>query len=419
MAAEPDSGIKLGMAYQYYVIDYLGDSPVAKAYPLGWHRVLFLPSGRLSPQLSFKSRFAIDSFGVSAAGLGAGHIRSSGLDIGSPFYVDWAYASFTPGPDTAWHFGTMNLDRELPIGSGLKNPFDTSAVYSITFTRYGGVGTPPLKAGGTLDAASTRPANWLMGTNVALETLDPASTFANFPAPGLSLIYKQKLGSARVSLATNNGVFGASPARAHDPALAKTLTLPANFPESPAQHNGYSLAILENDFGFARLQAGLRADNNTLGTERGKYSSLTLDVGDSAVGGSLSLAGAGLPTDRLGASVFSGLPGGFGVGLGLKANGIGFLQPSSYPFTSYGPMLKTPGIGFLPPFVLSAQQTRGAADEALAAGYTVETSFKPHPALPAFNLEYSGGKFDPAGGNGWFTGQVTHHVVSFLTTFAF
>lgn len=416
-----EPGVRLGISYQLYAVDYVGDSPVVGAYPLGWQRILFYPSGRLSSQLSFKSRFALDGFGVSSAGLGAGHVRSSGLDMGSPLYVDWAYATFTPSPETSWHLGTMNLDRELSVGTAFKNPFDTPAVLSFTFNRYGGVGTPALLSNGALDAAATRPANWLVGTNVAQEVLDPASTIANFPNPGLSLILQQRLGSAKLSLATNNGVYGANPARARDRAQARTLTLPLNYPESPALYNGYSLALIENDFGGLRLQAGLRADNNTMGTAQGKYSSLTLDAGDAKLGGSLSVAGAGLPTERLGGFAWGALPGGFSAGAALKANGMLGMSASAYPFVSYGPMLRTPGVGWFPSWTLGIQQTNGPAGEALAAGYTLETSFRLHPALPTFNLEYSAGKYDPAGNNVLLdpSRPATHQVFAFITTFAF
>lgn len=416
-----EPGVKLGMAYQLYAIDYLGDAPVAAGYPIGFHRVLFFPTGRLSPELTFKSRFAIDGFGVSGAGLGPGHMRTSTMDVGSPFYVDWAYASFAPTPQTTWHLGSMNLDRELTVGSAIKNPFDQPSVISIAMTRYGSPGTPALLPNGTLDAAPSRPANWLVGTNVAQETLDPASTTANFPNPGLSLVLQQRFGSARLSLATNNGVYGANPARAHDRAQARALTLPLNYPESPALYNGYSLALLENDFGGARLQVGLRADNNTMGTSQGKYSSLTVDAGDARLGGSVSIAGPGLPNERLGAFAWGTLPAGFGLGAALKANGMLGMTAGAYRFVSYGPMVRTPAAGWFPSWTLGVQQTNGPSGEALAAGYTVETSLRLHPALPLFNLEYSAGKYDPAGGNVLLdpSRPATHQVFAFITTFAF
>jgi hypothetical protein len=420
VAVSAPSKASLGAAFQFYTIDYLGGNPVAGAYPIGWNRFLFFPNGQVNPELGFRARLAVDNFGVSASGLGAGHLRSSGLDVGSPFYVDWAYASFEP-PGHSWHAGIMNLSHELKIGSAIPNPFDASAVYSITFTRYGGVGTPPLTAARTLDASPGRPGNWLMGTNVAIETLDPNSTFANFPAPGLSLIYQTELADTRLSLATFDGTSGASIARSHDPAQARTLYLPLNFPETAPYHQGYSLALFERRFAPLRVQLGLRADNSSFGTALGKASSLTVEAGDEQLAGSLTLAGSGLPFDRLGAYVWRDGLAGFGVGLGLKATGIGPLQPTGFPSVSYGPLLRTPAWGWLPRWTIAAQETRGALGETLASGLTLETSARLHPALPMLGVEYSLGKFDPAGRNGLLdlSTPFTHQLYSVLTTVSF
>lgn len=420
VAVSAPSRALLGAAFQFYTIDYMGGNPVAGAYPIGWNRFLFFPNGQVNPELGFRARLAVDNFGVAASGLGAGHLRSSGLDVGSPFYVDWAYASFEP-PGHSWHAGILNLSHELKIGSAIPNPFDTSAVYSITFTRYGGVGTPPLTAARMLDASPGRPGNWLMGTNVALETLDPNSSFANFPAPGLSLLYQTELADTRLSLATFDGTSGASIARSHDPAQARTLYLPLNFPETAPYHQGYSLALFERRFAPVRVQLGLRADNASFGTPQGKASSLTIEAGDEQLAGSLTLAGAGLPLDRLGAYVWRDGLAGFGVGLGLKATGLGPLQPSGFPFVSYGPLVRTPAWGWLPRWTIAAQESRGAMGEPLASGLTLETSARPHPALPVIGVEYSLGKFDPAGRNGLLdlSTPFTHQLYSVLTTVSF
>lgn len=420
-AEPPVPGITLGMAFQFYTTDYVGASPIANAYPIGWNRILFLPSGHASPELSFHSRFAIDNFGVSAAGLGSGHLRSSSLDIGSPFYVDWAYASYEP-ESAAYHVGLLNLNRAIRIGSTIPNPFDTSAVYSIGLARYGGVGTPPLTASGAIDAAPGRVGLWLMGTNVALETLDPNSTYVNFPAPALSLVHVRPLGQGRLTLATMDGTPGASPARARDPAQARALYLPSNYPATAPQRQGYSLALYDLPLAWGRLQLGWRTDNLALASWGGKYTTVTLDVGDHDFGGSLTLAGPGAPGDQLGAYLWGSQPWGGAMGLGLKAGGWKLLEPPSpTAFVSYGPMLRLPAWTWLPPLTLALQQTNGSEGRPLAAGVTLETSFKPAAALPEVHAEYSVGKFDPAGHNALFdpSRPFTHQVYSVLTTFSF
>lgn len=413
---------RLGMAFQFYTIDYVGGSPVAAAYPVGWNRVLFLPTARVNPALGFKGRFAIDNFGLASGGLGSGHIRSSGMDTGSPFYVDWAYVSFTPEGLGEAHVGLLNLDRELKLGAATRNPFDASPVYSITLTRYGGVGTPPLTAAGGLDAGANRPGYWHMGTNVALETIDPNSTFANFPAPALSALYQGRVGGVKFALATMDGTPGANPARAHDPAQSRTLYLPANFPEAAPQRQGYSVAMAEGEVAGFRVQGSLRADNQTFGTLAGKHTALTVERQVGPASAALTLAGAGAPVDTLGAWVWAPDVGqsGWGAGLGLKARGMGVLRPSGFDFLSVGPVVRAPAWWPGTPLTIAVQQTMNPTG-AIAAGVTLETAVKPHPMLPDIGLEYSLGKFDPAGPNALLdpASPFTHQLYSVFTTFAF
>lgn len=411
---------KLGMGLQLYNLDYLGATALGNAYPIQFVRVMFLPSSRISETMRFNARLVIDGFGVAPSGIGSGHLRTSTMDVGSPFYVDWAYASFTPN-NQATHFGIMNLSREVRLGSTQASPFDASAFYSLGLSRYGGVGTPPMTSAGALDASANRPGAWLMGTNVALETIDPNSSFCNFPAPALALVHQQKLGSWSLALATQNGTWGALPARAHDPAQAKGLYLPLNFPEATPQHQGYSLAVVENDLGVVRFQGAVRANNQTMATEGIAATSLTVDARQEAWSASLSLAGKQAPLDTLGGYVWAKDLAGFGLGAAVKSNGLALRQASPFAYVSYGPMLRTPALPWLPSFTLSVQQTNGKTGNALAAGYSLETALKLHPDLPAIGLEYSAGKFDPSRPNELLSAgsPVTHQLVGVFTTFAF
>jgi hypothetical protein len=409
--------VKLGIEYWFLSIDHVGEGPLASRYPVGWNRIHFLPTAQLGNELSFKSRFTLDNFGVNAQGLGSGHLRSSGSDSGSPFYIDWAYLSYTPKGE-ATHFGIMHLAQQVRLGPVSKNPFNSATVYSFGLTRYGGVGTPPLTATNQLDASPSR-MQWLLGTNVALETLDPNSAFVNFPSPSLSLIHQRQLGTAQLSLATSNGNWATNVDRAlTSPGL---LYLPRNYPLPAALYDGYSLVAIEDQFGPARLQAALRADNRTMGTVEGKSSSVTIDWGGPSLAASLTLAGRNLPLDSLGGYVWADNVAGFGLGAGIKSQGMGFLQSTSYPFLSYGPILKTPSVIGLPSVTLALQQTQGTHGEALASGYTIETQVRPFAGLAPIGLEYSSGKFNAAGSNALFDpiSPFTHHVyaVSMLNRF--
>jgi hypothetical protein len=261
-----------------------------------------------------------------------------------------------------------------------------------------------------------------MGTNVALETIDPNSTFANFPAPALTALYQRSVGGLKFALATMDGTPGANPARAHDPALSRTLYLPANFPETAPQRQGYSVAMLEGELAGFRVQGALRADNATFGGLGGKYTSLTVERQAGPYTAALTLAGAGAPIDTLGAYVWAPnlAESGWGAGLGAKARGMGILRAGGFDFASVGPVVRAPAWWPGTPLTLALQQTVGPGG-ALAAGATLETAVKPHPMLPDIGLEYSLGKFDPALGNALLdpSRPFTHQLYSVFTTFAF
>ena len=427
-----ESRVKIGGKVKTDYRDFTGAGPLA-GLPSADFRVrnMINLDASLMEDVSWSGTLVADLY--SPQSLANAYLRGTSATPIVDLYMPQSMLMYTPGW-MDYSAGIGSLRDHMQIGSTLNDPFKSN-IWSNATGGYGFVGTPGIAApGGTAVSALATPTAqagaplWHPGTNVVVDLVDPNNSKIFQPTGNLLSAARGSLGPVKLGLAFQRGAI-ASPYLYS----GATTGLAASLPGFQTWNMG-SMAVgtIGLDLGLARLNLTSTTPALTYNQTglRDKTLSASLDLGTEALGltaevmGNTSYTFSDLSASRASLRLGSGnlLDTGFGLSLGLVA-GNTVAQPamgSQFVTTnnllsgqaewhSWGAMVKTPAVFFIPSLTLAAQNTGtglspaglGAA-QSFASGATIQTDFQLF-GLPTLTAEYSVGKFGAGDQTIWNT----------------